>query len=396
MSSRNFAATAGVTIALSATQAGANFSSWTVPLQIPELMGRCGWSAANAGLVLTFQMLLTGTVVAALSPFVPRFKPKLFAAAGAFTTVLGFLIVSFGQSSAAPVIVGLLLSGLGQGACSTAAAALTAVAADRTRSYSIAMTSSIVFYAASLALLPLFRSPFAAASSIYVACAVAMTTCLLAIVVAPVPHGHSQGKSTLSSQLTLTRRAILPVAGIFLLFAANMAVYAFAENLGQLWRFSESAIAMVLSVAAILAAFGPQTVAAFGRARDVRRFLAIGFVGTGVCLFLTCVPIVHPTYVVALFGQSIGQTAMATLVFDLCFRADSTGRLSSLTGGAVTFGCATGPALGGALIGYGPAPLGAVSLGIAVAGWLLVDRFARWLSQHWVPTAADSIIASNV
>jgi predicted MFS family arabinose efflux permease len=258
------------------------------------------------------------------------------------------------------------------------------------------VTSSIVFSAACFAVLPLFRTPVPGTSSIYVGCAIAMALCFLAFLGAYVPKSARRTFGEKIAQARLPKLGALPVVGIFLLFVATGAVWAFADNLGVINGISAANIAVALSLSAITGAIGPVAVTVLGRSPDVRLLIAAGFLGTGAALFFTCVPVVHFAYLAALIAQSIGQMAMSTLVFDLCFRTDSTGRLSTLTACALTLGCAIGPALGGALIGLGAMTLGLASLSIAAIAWLLVDRFETRLRNQWVSGSTEPALTPNL
>jgi len=352
------------------------FSAWTVPLQIEEMTAHYRFSVSNAGLAATVQQLVLSSTMVLAAPFMTKIRSERLADCGMLLAILGFMISSCANGRLGLFYGSFCIAGVGQGLAGVGGNGLAAAAANPGRVYNMGYGAAILFGAASLLFLPYVPSPSASISPVFFGCSLGMGACLIALAIAHPTTGKSSAHvAAPRAQRRLTSAIIVPLSSVFLLWLCGSAVWAYSELLGHRIGLGERLISTALSIAAAASIVAPLVVAPLSKKANLRFPVAVAFAANAFGFLVACTARNEPLFLSSFFGQAIGQSAVAGLIFIISVRADPTGRLSSLAGSFNLFGSAVGPFVGGLLVSESVKLLAAASTTLCVIAWAAMAWF---------------------
>jgi predicted MFS family arabinose efflux permease len=362
-----------------------------LPLWVGSLMQHHGFSAPQAGLVVTAFLVAVALASLLLAPCLHRLPRGVNASAGFAIGAAAFLVVGLqatGSLTPATMALWHALAGVGVGWALSLTHGRIGRSANPHRLFATASAALGVFAVVFLAGVPqlmahvgpqalfgVFSGTLAVAAAVT---ALAFPVAATPFVAASVPAAAPLARPTLAASL---------VVGTIICLTLNQAmVFSFVERIGSARGFGPERVQAVL-IALGLVNLLPGVLAALLQPRLPP--LAVGLAGpvlqAVLALVLTSAGAYLPFAVAGAMYVSV-VIFTHTFLFGLLSRLDPSGRTVAGTPAMMMLGSSTGPALGGAVVqGLGYEGLGWVAAGIAAAAVLLVSRARQQLRQ---PSAA--------
>jgi predicted MFS family arabinose efflux permease len=353
-----------------------------LPLWVGSLMQHHGFSAPQAGLVVTAFLVAVALASLVLAPRLHRLPRGVNASAGFAIGAAAFLVVGLqATGTLTPTAMALwhALAGAGVGCALSLTHGRIGCSANPHRLFAIASAALGVFAVVFLAGVPqliarigpqalfgVFTGTLAVAS---VVAALAFPASAAASPAGPIPGASRLARPTLGAGL---------VVGAIICLTLNQAmVFSFVERIGIARGFGPERVQAVL-IALGLVNLLPGVLAALLQTRLSP--LAVGMAGPVLQAALALVLSSSGTYLPFAVAGALYVSVVIfthTFLFGLLSRLDRSGRTVAGTPAMMMVGSCTGPALGGAVVqGLGYAGLGWVAAGIAAVAVLL-------LSQAW-------------
>jgi len=199
------------------------------------------------------------------------------------------------------------------------------------------------------------------------------------------------------SQLPSSRARISPrlpegvarsLAALALMWISQAALWAFAAEAGAAAGMEPDSLVRWLGIAAFTAPIGGAAAAALGERRGYAAPLVLGYAAQILVALAMYCSFSRGFYIAGALVNNMTTTFTTPYLQGILATLDGTGRATALSGGAVNFGCAVGPALGATLISAQTvAPIGitativfAVSLGLGLSSLrnLSASSRVRW------------------
>ncbi len=194
------------------------------------------------------------------------------------------------------------------------------------------------------------------------------------------PRDTAGGGGNFRSLLSMPSITIL--LGLFLIYASNTALYAYAELIGGSLELADSVIANALSARNLLGMLGAILVAWLGTRYDRAKPLFIGIATMMAGFALFGVARSSEAYVVAVCTLMISLAFCVPYLVGILVELDASGRLASFANSTVFLGAGAGPFLAAVLIAGDAQTLDismlvivcsllllAVAIGIGLVGW---------------------------
>ena len=348
----------------------------TSPFVIGGLVDGYPMSEAQAGLILTLELLAMGAAALAVAPFLRVISPRKMAAFAALLTAAANAVIVLklvdGYVALAAVRV---FAGIGAGLLLAVANAAIAASISPSRLFGFAL---MVGWFIAAALGPVMASAVELASyigayTVWMVLALFTAPLVLGIRNEPVP----EARGSLIPDNAIAVGVVL-IGGIVLIGVAMMAYFAFVERFSQHVGFTLQQTGLLFAAISIAGALGAGLTSLHGDRFGLVRPLLIGTVVHAIAIVIA-VGMANKWLFV--FGATLeGFSYMYLLAYQLALAAtlDVNGRWAAAASGAMICSTGVGPYVGGAIItAYGPA---ALNLLIVITAAMAVAAFC-WVGM---------------
>jgi predicted MFS family arabinose efflux permease len=246
------------------------------------------------------------------------------------------------------------------------------------RSFGLFVAGLALFGAVALLVVPLLAD-YGGIKLIYLVLAV---SALIAIVLGRgLPISTSPGTNTDATECSSAKLKsyILPLFGVFAIFSAGGAYWAYMSRIGENAGFAARSVSIAASSTQIFGFLGASLATYIGlKFGSIRPLLASFVLMFAMCALLTQ-PIVFMAYVIAICLLTFGWNFSTPLTLGLVAQADSTGSASVYAATSSNLGLALGPLVAASLLSseslapvlYLTAALAFASLIVAMIPWFI-------------------------
>lgn len=318
----------------------------TSPLLVGGLIAGLGLGVADAGMILSIELILMGATAIGLAAAMSYSDART-------TCLVGAVILLFGHGLAAQagglteVIIWRGVAGIGAGVVLAAVNASIAGSPNPPRLYGLALLvppliGSVIAFLMSRAI-----SMFAHTGAYGV---LALLTLAVFPVLLAFPDYRKEAMSVRPDPLENHSRGVALLLATFITGTSMMAYFAFLERLGVRLDLSIEQIGNIFTAVVVSGALG----AGIAGVLERRIGLRIPLIG-GILLHLTAIlMVIHvetlPAYVAGALLESITLVFLLTFLLTVAALLDPLGRWAAATGGAFSLSLGAGPYLGGILI----------------------------------------------
>ncbi|KXU93922.1 MFS transporter [Caballeronia megalochromosomata] len=366
----------GPILAIVLVGVAAHATSSLKPLIIQAFIHGVGFDKATSGYLLTSEMISTsvGSVVATAFPFALRRREYLFAALG-MMMLANFASIPF-KTDPGVVLYGLrCLSGLGAGFGLGRLGILIALSGRPGRTAGLYSVSTQLYGAVAAFAMP-FIDRLCGANSIFVI--LAGTVPLALIVIGWVPENHeriSKEKAAPSrgpQSLSLTEKVILAASfGIFFLGIGTF--WPFISVLGETADVGRTQMSSVIGWSALVSALGAGTAVFTGDRKASAPILTVFFVFLCISIGLQLIfPRSLPLFIVSVLLFAYAYFVINPMVLGIMSKLDKTGQMNGV---------------------YYVVAVGGISLGPALAGWILAHEHDRFASAAYLRVISIVLLA---
>ncbi len=225
------------------------------------------FGAGQAGILVAAGLAGVAVAAFAIAPVIGRLSRKKIGLIGAGTATIGLVATGFWATSFPEVLVAQIVTGLGAGLSYSAANSALSFARFPEKAFSTTTIAYMLVGAGMLTLGPLLHELYPL-RGIYLGMALAEALCMLLILRLPdvrnLPQAHepppelpptavTEGKPRL--RRFMTPGAVLVVA-FLILNAGNMAIWSFAQNIGEASGLSNEATSTFLGISQLVGLLG--------------------------------------------------------------------------------------------------------------------------------------------
>jgi len=337
------------------------------------------------GFVAAWDINATALAIGLATFFISRVNWRVLALAGALLIVAGSLATaaSHGYSG---IVAARVCAGLGEGLAIAVAFAALGSAASPDRAFGIYLIVGLVVTAAVLALFPILEAGFGAAVTFIGIAGVAAVTALLLPwlpTCSPKVIPASLVVGTWSRPLTFGG-----LAGVFLYFIAQGAMWSYFERIGNASGVDPVRIGQALAISSFAGGAG-SLVAVLLCTRCARAWpLIVSGVISLVSFYLLTGHVAASTLIVAGILFNFAWNLSQPLLSGMCAEADSQGRVVVAMGCIQTVGFGAGPALAAMVLHDRDfAPIAWLSAAVLVASLFIVLAGMRAENRRVVAAA---------
>jgi len=350
------------------------------PLLIGMLISVVGLMEAQAGLLMTLELVAMSVVAFVLAPWGSRFSNKtvlvLCVVLALATNALAATNISF------EALVSLrILAGVSGGFLLLAVNTRIAAHAEPVRLYGLVVVATTVVGAMLLALIPALVLSFGIAGAygtLAVLCAIVVP------LVAMIPALQTDEASTLLDDkvpLSISRlQIVMLLSAVFMIQFAQSGFYSFSERFGvESIGLSTEEMGVLLAIGYLGAIPGSALAAwlgyRFGRISPLLLSLLVFALTVNVAVFADHRLVFSAAFIALNFSYFFSIPYQLGIAADL----DHTGKLASASIGVFFFGLAGGPYLGGFLVSNFDYASLAISINFAVAIGMVIYV---WIQRH--------------
>jgi MFS family permease len=346
----------------------------TSPFVIGGLVDGFPMSEAQAGLVLTAELLAMGAAALGVAPFMRVIPQRTMAVFGALLTAAANIVVVLKVADGYAALMSVrVVAGIGTGLLLAAANAAIAASVSPTRLYGVALMLGW-FVAAALGPVMAKAVELASFSGAY---AVWMA---LALITAPLVLGIGDKPAASGNDSLLPDSAVgvgtVHLAGIALVGLAMMAYFAFVERLSQHVGFTLQQTGLLFAAISVSGALGAGLASLHGDRYGLVRPLLIGTVVHAIAIVIAVGSGNKWLFVVGATLEGLSYMYLLAYQFALAATLDVNGKWAAAASGAMIGSTGVGPYVGGAIItAYGSAALNGLIvvtavLGVAAFSWV--------------------------
>lgn len=355
----------------------------TSPLIVGGLIGGLDLGIADAGLVLSCELILMGIAATFSAPWMANGNARTAAIAGAIVLLSGHALAA-GASGFTEILAWRALAGTGAGIVLAAVNASIAGAPNPPRLYGLAlMAPPLLGFVITL----LMSHHIAAAYHAGAYGVLAVFTLLVLPWLFFFPDYRKTSTFAKADPLTRLAPGIALLLAIFITGASMMAYFAFVERLGVRLELSTGQIGNIFAWVVLGGAAGAGIAAALDKRFGLVKPLILGILVHSSSMILALQLVTLPAYVLGTVLEGITLVYILTFFFALAARLDPFGRWAAAAGGAFSLSLGAGPYLGGLIIQY--AGFGALTLLIVICT-LTVLTLLAWIARH---SQMDSVTA---
>ncbi|AOJ84824.1 MFS transporter [Burkholderia savannae] len=346
------------------------------PLVIQAFVQSVGFDKATAGYLLTAEMISTsaGSILATAFPFALRRRWYLFFA---LTLLMGANLASMAfKSDPGTVLYGLrCLSGLGAGFGLGRLGILIALSGRPGKTAALYSTSTQLYGAAAAFAMP-FINRLCGGNSIFVILAGTVPLALVLIAWIPESHEKVAKKKMVANanarRLGLGEKSVLAVTfGVFYLGVGTF--WPFISVLGETAAISHTQMSAVLGWSAIVSAVGSAMAVFAGDRKGSASTITLFFIA--LCLAVAMQSFAPRSLVVFVSSALLFAFAywvINPMILGVLSKLDTTGQMNGV---------------------YYIVAVGGISLGPAVAGWILTHGSNRFSSAEFLRVASVLLLA---
>lgn len=318
----------------------------TSPLIVGGLIAGLGLGVADAGLILSCELILMGIAATVLATQMGRINTRTATLVGAI-----FVLVGHGVSATADsmdqVLIWRCIGGVGAGVVIAAVNATIAGAPNPHRLYGVALMVPPLVGAIVAFFMSRGIGQYAHAGSYGV---LAMLTLIVIPLLFAFPNYHEKAMSTGPEPLRGYGPGMALLLGILITGTNMMAYFVFAERLGDRLDLTIERIGEIFSVVVIAGAFGAAIAGVLENRVGLRLPLIAGVAVHAVAMILAIEVVVVPVYITGVVLEGAAFVFLLTFQFAAAAMLDSSGRWAAAAGGAFSLSLGIGPFLGGVLI----------------------------------------------
>ena len=348
----------------------------TSPFVIGALIEGFPMSGAQAGLVLTAELLAMGLAALGVAPFMRALSQRTLAVFGALLAATANAIVVLRWVEGFNALIAVrVAAGAGAGLLLAAANAAIAASASPPRLYGVAL---MIGWFVAAALGPAMAQAvglggFTGAYTVWM---------LLALLVAPLVFGIAQRPATIADTSLLPSSELgvgsVHLAGLALVGLAMMSYFAFVERLSVQVGFTLQQTGWLFAFISIAGALGAGLAAWHGNRFGLVRPLLLGTVVHAVAIVVAVDTGNRWLFVAGATLEGVSYMYLLAYQFAMAATLDTTGKWAAAASGAMIGSTGVGPYVGGLLITlYGTWALNALVISTAVLG---VAAFA-WVGR---------------
>ena len=325
------------------------------------------------GFVAAWDINASAAAIGVATFFISRLNWRVLALVGALLIVVGSLgtAASHGYAS---IVMARVCAGVGEGLAIAVSFAALGSAANPDRAFGIYLIVGLVASAAALALVPILEASVGAPTTFVGIAAVALVSALL---LPWLPSCNPKITPTTLLAVTWSRPlAFGGLAGVFLYFIAQGAMWSYFERIGNASGVDAVRIGQALAISSFAGGAGSLVAILLStRCARVWPLIVSGLISL-VSFYLLSGHVVVSTLIVAGILFNFAWNLSQPLLSGLCAEADSHGRVVVAMGCIQTIGFGAGPALGAMVLhdhDFGPvawlsAVVLVVSLVIVIVG----------------------------
>lgn len=378
-------------LSLSLVSALSWLSFAALPYEVSVLSDDYHIGTLAAGWMVSAELVAVATIASLFGRSIERFGKRKLVYAGIAVAACSSAVCLFALSFPA-LILARCLFGAGLGLIAAATNALPAGDPNPERVFGFMMLGlsvlfSVLMFATPAAMAHYGGQGFFGIELLFLLVVGALAPWLPEIAAVPAANGASITTRLPSG----AGKGLLSLAIVLL---GQGTCWAFAEQAAAKVDLGGSGLAMIFTISALLMLVGAVAATWLGLRAGHRIPLLVGFglqIAVAICMY--CIPSQFAYAAGALALNAAGSFTLPYLQ-GLLSELDSSGRSAALSGAAINFGAAAGPALSAALaIFSGLAPIGIVTSIILVGGYVLAMSAAGKIHPaHRQPGMTDSPI----
>ena len=346
-----------------------------LPYLISAIMNDLGLDAAQAGMLMSAEFVVTMVASLAIAPVIGRAPRRTLALAGALL-VIAANVISAEVGDLYVLVAVRCLAGIGAGICLSCGNASIAGARDPDRA---AGQMNVLFVALMAVVMIVYANVMGSdgLKGLYLAIAATNALMLGLIVFMPqrsaaVAESSGHQASAASGRTLLTPTAMLMMAAMFLFSMRDTMGWAFVEQVGVRVGYSGEELGQLFSMQSLLGLIGPVLASLFGRRFGISLPVILGIVASGA-VGMGYVLGEHSRLMYTISVMMISTTYFYALAYltGLAASLDREGRIAAASGSFLTLGIAVGPTFSGVLAEQGGFPMVGWGIGLAVVATLV-------------------------
>ena len=360
-------------------------STWGIALLIVDLLpfvvgtyiGLMGFSEAQAGSLVSVELLAIGITSFLLAPWINKVPVRLVFI-GALIAATGNAACLFGDSYGY-ILQCRLFAGIGCGLLMAIGNSIIASYPEPDRLYGQMTTLTVVMMLILFNIIPAVTAEWDH-KGLFGLMVLTMLVLMPLMLLLPHDVDASKSKDTLEGIKALASLpAVIALMMIFTFFTRDTLVWAFAERAGVRVGLSQEEIGLVFSAHAVLGLLGPMIVAVIGT-RFGRMFPVIfGILITGMITYNISLTNNQLNYIIMVLIWTSMHFFTLSYLMGSAAAVDNKGRVIAAAGGAMMIGNTVAPVTAGYLIEW---------KGYAALGWftivavLITAVLAYWLVSY--------------
>ncbi|WP_317663114.1 MFS transporter [Pseudomonas sp. KU43P] len=346
-----------------------------LPYLISAIMNDLGLDAAQAGMLMSAEFVVTMVASLALAPVMGRAPRRTMALLGAALVTIANG-VSAQVSDIQTLVAARCLAGIGAGICLSCGNASIAGARDPDRA---AGQMNVLFVALMAIVMIAYARVMGSFGLKGLYLAIAATTLVMLGLIALMPQQRVECASPdtgsafgASSQRLVSMPALFMMAAMFLFSMRDTMGWAFVEQVGVRVGYSGDELGRLFALQSLLGLSGPLIASICGRRFGICLPVLIGVLSSGA-VGIGYVMGEHSQIIYTISVMLISTTYFYALAYltGLAASLDKQGRVAAAAGSFLTLGIAVGPMLSGFLADRGGFPLVGWGIGIGVLATLI-------------------------
>lgn len=316
------------------------------PLIVGGLIAGLGLGVADAGMILSIELLLMGITATGLATRISRIDARNACLAGAAILFLGHGFAAT-AGNLEEVIVWRSLAGVGAGVVLAAVNATIAGSSNPPRLYGLTLMAPPLIGAVVAFFMSRAIAAFAHAGAYGV---LALLTLLVLPILVVFPDYRREAMSTQPEPLQNHGPGVALLLATFIMGTCMMAYFAFLERLGVRLDLSIERIGDIFTAVVVGGAIGAGIAGVLEKRIGLRLPLAGGVILHATAISVVVQVEVLPVYIAGALLEGITLVFLLTFLLTTAALLDPLGRWAAATGGAFSLSLGAGPYLGGVLI----------------------------------------------
>ncbi len=370
-----------------------------LPYLISAIMSDLGLDAAQAGMLMSAEFVVTMLASLALAPVMGRAPRRTLALVGT-VLVITANVASAEVSEVWMLVAVRCIAGIGAGICLSCGNASIASARDPDRA---AGQMNVLFVALMAVVMIVYADAMSSHGLKGLYLAIAATNALMLGLIFLMPQQRNPVAQETSrpaqaqvhnARALLSMPALFMMAAMFLFSMRDTMGWAFVEQVGVRVGYSGDELGRLFALQSVLGLVGPVIASVMGRRFGIAIPVILGVLSTGA-VGIGYVMGEHSRWAYTLSVMLISTTYFYALAYltGLAASLDKEGRIAAAAGSFLTLGIAVGPTFSGILAERGGFPLVGWGIGLAVLATLIAVAVPLGASRRQV--YARSVLATS-